>query len=148
MIWYPHVTVATVVTRDQHYLLVEERCKNTGKLVFNQPAGHLEPGETLQQAALRETLEETAWEVELEAVIGLAIYTAPGNGVTYHRTTFAASALREHTGRALDDGINGIEWMTFEEMQANSARMRSPLVIRAVEQYRAGHHYPLALIYE
>ena len=85
--WHAHLTVACVVERDGRYLMVEERDKASGELVFNQPAGHLEPGETLAAAALRETLEETGWRIELSGVLGMALYTVPTSGVTYYRTT-------------------------------------------------------------
>jgi 8-oxo-dGTP pyrophosphatase MutT (NUDIX family) len=144
--WYAHVTVATVVEKDGRFLLVEEKAGD--ELVLNQPAGHLDPDETLVQAAERETLEETGWQVQVEGVVGLALYTAPGNGVTYHRTTFHARALEHHPQLELDEGIIRYLWLDYEEMQQQSARMRSPLVLAAVEQYRAGHRYPLSLIYD
>ncbi len=80
--------------------------------MLNQPAGHLEPAESLLEAALRETLEETGWEVELSAVTGIYLYTAPSNGVTYQRVCFAARPVRHHPERALDDGIIGPRWLT------------------------------------
>ena len=143
--WYAHVTVATVVERDDRFLLVEER--SNGDLVINQPAGHLDPGEDLVQAALRETLEETGWQVQIQGMLGIALYTAPNNGITYHRTTFFASALKQELDRQLDVGIERVLWLSYEEMQAQSGKMRSPLVLTAVEQYRNGHRYPLDLIY-
>ena len=145
--WIPHITVATVVVRDSHYLLVEERDKQTGEMVFNQPAGHLEANETLGEAALRETREETAWNVELTGVLGIALYEAPNNGTTYHRTTFVAKPLEAIENAAIDPDISCVHWMEYEDILANSARMRSPLVIAAIEQYRTGHIYPLDLIY-
>lgn len=140
----PHVTVATVVERDGKFLVVEEYCD--GKLVFNQPAGHLEAGETLQQAALRETLEETGWRVQLQGVVGLSLYTAPANGITYVRTTFAATVLEE-IQVAHDPDIVRAVWLSYEDMRECAANMRSPLVVASVEQYLAGNCYPLNLIY-
>ena len=140
----PHVTVATVVERDARFLLVEEWAD--GRLVFNQPAGHLDAAESLQQAAIRETLEETGWTVALRGVVGISLYTAPANGVTYVRTTFAATALHHHN-QPLDEGIERALWLSYEEMLASSANMRGPLVIASVEQYLAGNCYPLELIY-
>jgi 8-oxo-dGTP pyrophosphatase MutT (NUDIX family) len=147
MSWAPHVTVATVIERDGRYLLVEERDKTTGALVFNQPAGHLEAGESITAAALRETLEETGWEIELLGVLGIALYTAPGNGVSYYRTTFVGKPLRHLENAALDPDIHTTHWLDYEEILANSARMRSPLVLAAIEQQRRGICYPLDLIY-
>ncbi|MBN7798802.1 NUDIX hydrolase [Parahaliea mediterranea] len=144
--WHAHVTVATVVERDGRYLLVEERDKVTGEKVFNQPAGHLEAGESLQAAALRETLEETGWRVELTGVLGLVLYTAPSNGVTYYRNTFLARPLEPLENARLDPDIHAVHWLDYGEIRANSARMRSPLVLAAVEQSRSGEVYPLDLI--
>ena len=144
--WPPRVTVATVVERDGRYLIVEERDKTSGNMVFNQPAGHLEQGETLIAAAYRETLEETRWEVGLNAVLGFALYNAP-NGNTYLRHTFLATPEREQPGRELDPDITATHWMSYEELRAQSGKMRSPLVLAAIEQHRKGICYPLDLIY-
>jgi ADP-ribose pyrophosphatase YjhB (NUDIX family) len=146
MDWQPHVTVATVIEKDGKYLLVEERCN--GALVFNQPAGHLDPDETLEQAAVRETFEETGWHVDLQGVVGVALYTSPHNQVTYHRTTFYATAVSHDTEQPLDDGIEQAVWMSYEEMLNNSDRMRSHLVIKCIEQYQQGHRYPIGLVFE
>jgi ADP-ribose pyrophosphatase YjhB (NUDIX family) len=145
--WTPRLTVATVVLRGDRYLLVEERDKSTGAAVFNQPAGHLESGETLLQAASRETLEETRWLVELRGVLGIALYTAPANGITYCRTAFLAAPLREVVEAVLDPDIICTHWLEYEEILAESARMRSPLVLATIELHRQGICYPLNLIY-
>ena len=145
--WAPHATVACVVERNGKYLLVEERDKSTGQMVFNQPAGHLEQDESLGEAALRETLEETGWRVSITGVVGIALYTAPTNGTTYHRTTFLGEPSLEEPGYELDKDIHAVHWMDYGEMQINSARMRSPLVLAAVEQHRRGICFPLDLIY-
>jgi 8-oxo-dGTP pyrophosphatase MutT (NUDIX family) len=141
----PHVTVATVIENDGKFLLVEELAD--GKAVYNQPAGHLDANESLEQAAIRETLEETGWDIALRGVVGLSLYTAPSNGVTYSRTTFFASAVRHNEDQALDKGIIQAVWLTLDEMRAASDRMRSPLVIATVEQYIKGARYPLELIF-
>jgi 8-oxo-dGTP pyrophosphatase MutT (NUDIX family) len=146
MDWNPHLTVATVVERDNTYLLVEEL--SNGLSVYNQPAGHLEPNETLQQAAVRETLEETGWGIELNGIVGVALYKSPANNITYYRTTFFASPVQHNPKLELDEGIVRAVWMSYEEMLSVADKMRSPLVIKAVEQYRAGHQYPLNLIYD
>lgn len=145
--WAPHVTVATVVERDGLYLLVEERDKTSGALVFNQPAGHLEDGESITAAALRETMEETGWQVELLGVLGIALYRAPGNGITYYRTTFLAAPVQPVTNALLDPDIHATHWLDYEAILGNSARMRSPLVVAAIEQHRRGICYPLEMIY-
>lgn len=145
--WTAHVTVATVVQRENRFLLVEEHSEGISHTVFNQPAGHVEAGETLIQAAIRETLEETAWRVEITDLLGIYSYTPPMfTDRTYYRFCFLANAL-EHTQQDLDDGIVQALWMTFEELQL-TARARSPLVIRAIEDALAGKKYPVDLIYE
>jgi 8-oxo-dGTP pyrophosphatase MutT (NUDIX family) len=142
----PHVTVACVIEDAQgRFLLVEEQ-SSSGARVLNQPAGHLEANESLLQAACRETLEETGWQVELEAVIGLYLYTAPSNGVTYQRLCFAARALQHDAERPLDQGILGTCWLSRDELAAQPQRWRSELVLRCIDDYRAGHRYPLTLV--
>lgn len=147
MSWSAHVTVATVVQQDQRFLLVEEHADNVVHPVYNQPAGHVEAGETLIQAAIRETLEETAWQVEITDLLGIYTYTPPMfPDRTYFRFCFLAKAL-QHTDNALDNGIIRAVWLTREELE-NSARARSPMVIKAIDDALAGQKYPLQLIYE
>ena len=142
--WHAHVTVATVVEDAGRFLMVEERAD--GERVINQPAGHLDPGETLVEAAVRETLEETAWLVEITSLVGIGLYTAP-NGITYHRTTFAGRPLHEEPGRTLDTDIERTLWLSYTDLQDRTEQLRSPLVIEAVEQYLQGPLVPLAFIY-
>ncbi|QKF52047.1 NUDIX hydrolase [Pseudomonas graminis] len=144
MTWHPHITVATVIEDDGRFLFVEE-LKN-GKLVFNQPAGHLEPDETLREAAIRETLEETGWDVELTGVVGIYLYTAPSNGVTYQRVCFSAKATRHHPERALDTGIVGAPWFSRDELASQPERWRSELVLRCVDEYLAGPIHSLQVV--
>ncbi len=140
----PHVTVATIVEDQGRFLLVEETAG--GRAVFNQPAGHLEADESLMQAAIRETLEETGWDVELTAVTGIYLYTAPSNGVTYQRVCFAAKALQQRDNYQLDDGIIGPQWLTRDELAAQPDRWRSELVLRCIDDYLGGERFPLALL--
>ncbi len=140
----PHVTVATVVERDGRFLFVEEHSQ--GKVVINQPAGHLEAGETLVEAAVRETFEETRWHVQVEAILGLGLYRSPASGVTYQRTTFIARAVSEDPGATLDAGIIRPLWLTLEELEQRSSQLRSPMVVDCVRRYIEGHRYPLALL--
>ncbi len=147
--WQPDVTVATVVVRDGRLLCVEERVR--GALVLNQPAGHLEPDESLFEAALRETREETGWDVRLTAFIGAYQWTAPARegedeGRHYLRFAFAAEAVAHDPARPLDDGIERALWLTPAELQAAAARHRSPLVWRVVADHLGGRRQPLSLL--
>lgn len=142
--WQPDVTVATVVVRDGRLLMVEERAQ--GKLVFNQPAGHLEPDESLSEAALRETREETGWEVKLTAFIGAYQWKAEETDRHYLRFAFAAEPLSHDAARELDEGIVQALWMTPAELQEQQARHRSPLVWQVVQDYLAGRRSPLSML--
>lgn len=144
-IWQPDVTVATVVVRDGRLLLVEEYAGGDA-LVLNQPAGHLEPDESLLDAALRETREETGWDVELTAFIGTYQWKAQENGRHYLRFAFAATPLRHDESVKLDDGIERAVWLTPEELQAGQARHRSPLVWKVVADFLGGRRHPLSLL--
>lgn len=146
--WQPDVTVATVVVREGRLLMVEERAR--GQLVFNQPAGHLEPDESLTEAALRETREETGWDVRLTAFIGAyqwkAADTDGREGRHYLRFAFAAEPVAHDAARALDEGIVQALWMTPAELQAEQPRHRSPLVWQVVQDYLAGRRSPLSML--
>ena len=154
------MTVATVVPRDGRLLLVEERVR--GELVLNQPAGHLEPGESLVSAAARETLEETGWEVSISHLIGVYRWCAddaaqgrasaaggrmPGAaGTAFLRFAFAGEPLRHHPERPLDRGIERALWLTPTELRAANGRARSPLVLAVVDDWLAGARLPLAAL--
>ncbi|RAU43500.1 MULTISPECIES: NUDIX hydrolase [unclassified Pseudomonas] len=144
MTWQPHITVATIVEDDGRFLFVEE--SKNGKYVLNQPAGHLEPAETLREAAIRETLEETGWDVELTGVVGIYLYTAPSNGVTYQRVCFAARATRHHPDRPLDTGIVAAHWLTRDELAAQPERWRSHLVLECLDDYLTGPVHSLDVV--
>lgn len=147
--WQPDVTVATVVIDGGRVLVVEERV--AGRLVLNQPAGHLEPDESIVDAAIRETLEETGWDVRPTAFVGAYRWTAPsvslqGASRAYVRFAFVAEPLHFDPRRALDDGIVRALWMTPAELRGEAARHRSPLVWKVVEDALAGRRYPLDLV--
>ena len=148
MEWAPHVTVACVIEQDGRYLMVEERDKSTGELVFNQPAGHLEPGESLAAAARRETLEETGWQVELIGVLAIALHRAPKSGITYYRTTFLARALQRMENVVIDPDIHAVHWFDYAEILARSARMRSPLALAVIQRQRQGICHSMDLLLE
>jgi 8-oxo-dGTP pyrophosphatase MutT (NUDIX family) len=137
----PDVTVAAVVPReDGRFLMIEERVR--GELVLNQPAGHLEPGETLAEAAVRETLEESAWDIEPDAFLGTYQWTAP-DGTHFLRFAYCARACRHHAERRLDHGIVRSLWLSIDELRARQGELRSPLVLTVVEDYLAGVRLPL-----
>lgn len=139
-IFRPDVTVAAVVHRDGRFLLVEERVR--GQSVINQPAGHLEPHESLVAATIRETLEETAWDIEPTALLGTYQWVAD-DGTHFLRFAMIAEARRQHPDRALDAGIERTLWLTADEVSAQSQRTRSPLVLACIEDYLAGVRHPL-----
>lgn len=139
--WQPDVTVATVVVRDGRLLCVEERV--AGRLVLNQPAGHLEPDESLIDAALRETREETGWNVRITHLVGTYQWKAPETQRHYLRFAFAAEPLDEIAGATLDEGIVRALWLTPTQLQAEAARHRSPLVWRVVADFLGGRRHPL-----
>ena len=144
MTWKPHATVAVVVEDDQgRFLLVEE--VSGGKVVFNQPAGHIEENEAILDAVRRETLEETGWEIEPVYFLGVYTYKAPANGVTYYRFCYAAKAIR-HATDELDTGIIGPHWLTPEEIRELGDQLRSPLVLQCIEDYRNGRKFPLDVV--
>lgn len=142
----PHITVAAVVPRDGRLLMVKEH--SAGQQVINQPAGHLENGETLLQAVLRETLEETRWRIRPVAVLGLYHYTSTNNNITYVRVCFLADPLEEVANATLDPDIIEPLWMTPDEIRQCGPQLRSPIVVAAVDDYLRGISYPLSLIGE
>jgi ADP-ribose pyrophosphatase YjhB (NUDIX family) len=144
MVWKPHVTVASVIEQDGRFLLVEE--DSSDGLVFNQPAGHLEPGESLLQAAVRETLEETAYHFRPESLLGVYRWQHPRKDITYLRFAFAGSVSGHEPGRELDTGIVRAAWLTLDEIRGLAQRHRSPLVLDCIEDYRAGKRYPLDIL--
>lgn len=144
MVWKPDVTVAAVAERDGRFLLVEERA--SGRVVLNQPAGHLEDGESLLEAVVRETLEETAWDFQPTAVVGVYLWRPAQQGRSFLRITFSGELLAHDPSRRLDRGIIRTRWLSRDELLAPGARLRSPLVLQCVNDYLAGVSHPLSLV--
>ena len=144
MIWKPHVTVAAVLERDGKFLLVEEET-NEG-IRFNQPAGHLECRESLIDAVIRETLEETAYSFIPRYLVGVYNWRSEAKDVTYLRFAFGGEVAGHDAQRELYQGIIAAHWLTLDEIYALESRHRSPLVLRCIDDWRAGRRYPLELI--
>lgn len=145
MRWSPHVTVAAVVERNSRFLMVREKSE-AGSLVYNQPAGHLQESESLVQAVVRETLEETGWQITPTAVLSVRLYTSPVNQVTYLRTSFAADAVAHYPDYAIDPVIEEALWMSEDEIFQCQEQLRSHLVLQAIREYRQGQRFPLELL--
>ena len=143
-IWKPNVTVAALIERGGRFLLVEEETE--GGLRFDQPAGHLDAGESLVAACAREAMEETAHEFEPTELVGVYQWPRPQGDITYLRFAFAGKVGAHDTARVLDDGIVRAVWLTLAEIEASRERHRSPLVLQCVQDYLAGRRFPLDLI--
>ena len=141
MPWSPDVTVAAVVLRDGRFLMVEERI--SGKLVLNQPAGHLEDGETLVGAAVREAREETAWHFQPQALVGTYLWRNPANGRGFLRFAFCGDVEDYRPRQPLDKGIVRATWLSRDELLAQPSRLRSPLVMRCIDDFLSGKRQPL-----
>ena len=144
MVWKPDVTVAAVTERDGQFLLVEERA--SGRIVINQPAGHLEPGETFLDAVIRETLEETGWTFRPEAVVGVYMWQPEHMARTFLRVAFSGVLEAHDAARPLDHGIVRTRWCVRDQLIAQQAKLRSPLVLRCIDDYLSGTRYPLELL--
>jgi len=137
----PDVTVAAIAETDGRFLVVEERINR--RLVFNQPAGHVERGETLLAAVVRETREETAWRFEPEALVGVYLWRNPVSRREILRFAFIGRVSDHDAKQPLDRGIIGTHWLTRRELEAREERLRSPLVLRCVHDYLAGRRSAL-----
>lgn len=140
----PDLTVAAVVERDGQFLLVEERVGNA--MVFNQPAGHVERGEELIAAVIRETLEETAWTFQPEALTGIYLWDQPEKQRSFLRFTFCGKVTQHDAQRRLDRGIERALWMNRAQLVMRSSRLRSPMVLRCIDDYLEGRRYPLEIV--
>ena len=144
MIWKPHATVAAIIERDNKFLMVEELIH--GERQFNQPAGHLDPDESLINAVIRETQEEAAWQFIPEAVTGIYLWKHPGNGETFLRVAVCGNCENHDPQQALDKGIIRAVWKSRDELAQPSCKLRSPMVINCIDDYLAGKRYPLDML--
>jgi len=146
MVWKPHVTVAAVVEKDNRFLLVEEETSNG--LRFNQPAGHLEENEDLFSAVKREAYEESGWQFEPEHIVSVQLWRKKPSKPTFLRVSYCGYCHSHNPNLVLDEGIVATHWLTRDEIaeKMRQNRLRSPLVLIAVDEYLSGQRYPLSLI--
>ena len=144
MVWKPHVTVAAIIEREHRFLLVEEETVNG--LAFNQPAGHLEPGESLINAVKREVQEETAWQFTPEYITSIQLWRKTPDFPSFLRVCFVGTCHNQQPEQTLDDAIIATHWLTRDEIIAKKSQLRSPLVLTTIDQYLQGEHYPLTLL--
>jgi 8-oxo-dGTP pyrophosphatase MutT (NUDIX family) len=137
----PEITVAAIVETDGRFLVVEERVNR--RVLFNQPAGHVEHGETLLAAVVREAREETAWRFEPQSLLGVYLWRNPASGREILRFAFTGRVLDHDAAQPLDHGIIATHWLTRSDMEARQERLRSPLVLRCVRDYLAGERHEL-----
>ena len=144
MTFRPDITVAALVERAGRFLMVEERIQR--RLVLNQPAGHVEEREDPIAAVIRETREETAWRFEPQHLLGVYLWRNPANGRTTVRFAFTGSVSDHRPSQPLDQGIERTHWLTRDELLLDAARLRSPLVLRCVDDYLEGRRLPLETV--
>ena len=144
MVWKPDVTVAAVAERDGNFLLVEERAG--GRLVLNQPAGHLEDGESLIDAVVRETFEESGWRFRPDAIVGVYIWRPDATGRSFLRVAFSGTLEACEAPRPPDRGILRLRWLNRAQLADPALRLRSPLVLRCIDDYLAGIRHPCSLL--
>ncbi|MCL1126787.1 NUDIX hydrolase [Shewanella surugensis] len=139
----PNTTVACIIRADQHYLMVEEMID--GRLQYNQPAGHLEPNESLITACQREVQEETGIHLVPKALVGIYQFSA-NTDLAFVRYTFCASLDKQIAPNPQDPAILNAKWLTFEEILTLKTQLRSPLVLQSLKDYRNNPHYPLSIL--
>jgi 8-oxo-dGTP pyrophosphatase MutT (NUDIX family) len=136
-----HLTVAAVIEKLGRFLVVEEYAH--GEKVINQPAGHVEPGETFREAIVREVLEETAWRFEPAAITGVYLWRLPDSNEQFLRVTFCGSCFDHNPRQSLDEGIIRALWLDRAELQRRALMLRSPMVLQVIDDYRSGVRYPV-----
>ncbi|MFA6040426.1 MAG: NUDIX hydrolase [Methylophilus sp.] len=142
--WKPNVTVAAIIEHDGKFLLVEEETNRGNR--YNQPAGHLEDNETILDAVIRETLEESAYDFTPESLVGIYHWKHPVNQVTYLRFAFAGKLGAHYPQQKLDQGIVQAVWMSLDEIKQKQELTRSPQVLLCIEDYLAGKRFPLTAL--
>ena len=138
------LTVSSVIEEDGRFLIVEER--SSGVIVFNQPGGHIESGESPEQAAERETLEETGCTTSIGDLLGVYLWIHPQTRQNFLRIVYVAQLLSRDRERKLDDGIHSVHWLTHEELERRRRQLRTPLVLKSIEDYLAGRRQPHSLL--
>lgn len=146
MIWKPNVTVAAVAEQDGNFLLVEEQITPDHQTVFNQPAGHLESGESLVQAVVRETLEETGYTFVPEWLVGIYHWHSTDNNTTYLRFAFSGYVTDIDPNYVRETSIISAKWYDTQLIEELTMRHRSPLVKQCIQDFLEGKRYPLQLI--
>lgn len=144
MIWRPDLAAAAVVERDGRFLIVEERIR--GALLLNQPAGHVDEGESIIDAVVRETLEESAWHFVPRSLLGIYLWRNPANGHSILRVAFSGDVTHFEPGRELDRPVVAAHWMERDALLAQSGRLRSPLVMRCIDDHLAGIRHDLSAL--
>lgn len=145
MTWKPHVTVAAVIERDQHFLVVEEHTEQGRR--FNQPAGHLEDGESLTEAVKREVLEETGWHFEPQDLIAVQLWRQTPEHPSFLRFCFSGRLIEHETERALDPDIIATHWLSREQLAENIDSLRSPLVLKSIDEFLKHQPLPLSVLH-
>lgn len=145
MIWKPRLTVAAIIERDDHFLMVEETIN--GRSTLNQPAGHVEDGESIVEAVIRETREETAWKFQPEYLVGIYRWVHD-NGDTFIRASFSGTVNDFNAQQALDPDIDAARWLNMGDLRQaeQQQRFRSPLVMRCISDFQQGRRFPLELL--
>jgi 8-oxo-dGTP pyrophosphatase MutT (NUDIX family) len=144
MVWKPHVTVAAIIEQDRRFLVVEE--ETSYGLQFNQPAGHLDEGESLVAAVKREVQEETGWQFEPEYIVSIQLWRKNPNFPSFVRVCFSGYCHSHNPTQQLDDGIIATHWLTRDEIETERRRLRSPLVLTSIDDYLSGQRHPLSLL--
>jgi len=139
----PELTVATVAERHGRFLMIEEMVQD--RAVFNQPAGHVEPGESLAQAVVRETLEEAGWEFAPEFITGIYLWTDVAAQRSYLRVVYTGQLVSHLPDRELDVGVLRTLWLTREDLATRPGKLRNPMVLRSIDDYLQGHRLPADL---